>query len=169
MPAVPKNRTRAAQHRVTPENPLVPEAQHLERLRQLRDRLTAELDGANGKPTPAAVAALGRELRSTLSEIGALDHTDTANHFRALDALRQRLSDEMSGKYGTPSSAATAALGRELRAVLGELASVDDPDAPPSQLDLIRAKYVARRAREAAEREAAEAARVAEAARADQL
>jgi hypothetical protein len=68
-------------------------------------------------------------------------HAD-ADHRARLLALRDRLTDELDA---SPSSAAVAALARQLQAVLAELASMRDPDRPPTALDQLAARHNARR------------------------
>lgn len=58
-------------------------------------------------------------------------HADDDHRARLL-ALRDRLTNELDAG---PSSAAVAALARQLQAVLAELASMSDPDREPTALD----------------------------------
>jgi hypothetical protein len=71
--------------------PEVPDPGHRERLERLRDQLTAEIDGVHGRPSAAAVAALGRELRAVLAELAALPvdtGPDLATELKARRAAR---------------------------------------------------------------------------------
>lgn len=73
-----------------PKNPIpvAPEPGHRERLEQLRDQLTDEIAGKHGRPSAAAVAALGRELRAVLAELAALPKPDGPDLAAELKARR---------------------------------------------------------------------------------
>ena len=63
------------------------------------------------------------------------------DHRQRLVALRDRLDLELAAN---PTSAAVAALARQLQAVLAELAAMPDPDAPATALELLQARRAAR-------------------------
>ena len=63
------------------------------------------------------------------------------DHRQRLVALRDRLDLELAAN---PTSAAVAALARQLQAVLAELASLPDPDAAPTGLEMLQRRHAAR-------------------------
>lgn len=65
-----------------------------------------------------------------------------ADHRRRLVMLRNRLEKELK----TATTAYVAGIARQLQAVLNELATMRDPDAEPSHLDMLVARRDARRA-----------------------
>jgi hypothetical protein len=155
MPAVPKNRTTSALNRQRDADHRPPEAEHVDELTALRDRLAAAIEAG---PPPSSLAALGRELRSTLAELAALVPDDGSEHRVRL----QRLIDTMKAAMNdtATSASAVAALGREVRASLAEVAATPDPDAPPDLVEQLRER---RRLRLEASRAALGARQAAEA------
>ena len=63
------------------------------------------------------------------------------DHRQRLVALRDRIDAELAAH---PTSAAVAALARQLQSVLSELASLPDPDAAPTGLELLQRRRAAR-------------------------
>jgi hypothetical protein len=133
MPAVPKNRTSAALNRQLDADHRPPEAEHVDELTALRDRLAAAIEAG---PPPSSLAALGRELRATLAELAALVHADGREHRARLQHLIVTMRASMDDT--ATSAAAVAALGREVRAALAEIAALPDPDAGPDLVEQLR-------------------------------
>lgn len=63
------------------------------------------------------------------------------DHRRRLIDLRDRLDLELAAH---PTSAAVAALARQLQSVLAELSSLPDPDAPATAIEMLQARRAAR-------------------------
>ena len=114
------------------ENHRAPDTDHAARLTALRDRLTDDLDVAQ----VAYVAGIARQLQAILDELGG-------------DDLRARLvdvRDKLTATIDDASPAYSASLARQLQAVLGQIDALPDPDAPPSMVDILRARHLAHRA-----------------------
>ncbi len=71
--------------------------------------------------------------------------TGDNDHQHRLEQLRDRLVAELAGHHGQPSSAAVAALARELRSVLADLAALSPQTSGPSFADELKQRRAQRR------------------------
>lgn len=80
--------------------------------------------------------------RNHLSTVSADRDPD---HRARLIGVRDRLTTELA----TAPAAYVAGIARQLQAVLNEVASMRDPQRPPTSLENLQARYAARNAQDA--------------------